>query len=767
MMRAYVRSSFVLVGVILWPSIGVSNGIPIDGTAPSAPAFVREGGSWFDVDFDGDGQYTIQWARATDMESGIAAYELQERVGPAGSWNTLTSTAAGAALSVNGRADATRYAYRVRAKNNAGLWGAWSAASDGLLIDKTVPAPVPSIADDGATTMVTSQIHAAWTPASDAQSGIVGYEYEIRRGSPTGSIVAFWMPLEGATEITVGNLYLALGARYYIGVRARNGAGLYSAARHTDGILVQPDQRVPSGPSVVTISGYQLLLRRRNPDGTLPPAAPFVMQAVNWSPASRTTATWSGDINNVAVRRPEFGKWYLTDIPVMKAMGVNTVRLFMDPGLPGDPNLTVPGLTVLDELYRYGLSVIMTVDSANNSVSRIQPVVNHYKNHPAILMWSLGSEWSLNRFWKPQQFPTVDSAAVAIESAAQLVKAADASHPVVSSYGTMVNAPNRIEAYVNQICPSIDVWSFNEYQGPGFSRLFDRWRFISTKPMFLGEFGIDAYDSVAQREDQATHGIWGGQLWDEIARNLSAYDPGNVALGGAPFSLVDEFWKSGAYNVQDTGGWHPIAFPDGAASEDYWGILTIDRIPRQLYAALMTRFVPEYQPPPRPQTVTYRANSHTPIRARFWEDGAVMYEGVGGTMDGGRGFNIAAIDLVTGSLRDPIQRFDTWHSRATGTGAAMTAMNAYLDSVPNGTLLLIAIADEAGLNDWSACTFLTQPWVSGAVSRLRALGSTQIGSYCYGDRWAMIAIKGQGVALGEARGTGSADALVQAVVQLQ
>ena len=150
--------------------------------------------------------------------------------------------------------------------------------------------------------------------------------------------------------------------------------------------------------------------------------------------------------------------------------------------------------------------------------------------------------------------------------------------------------------------------------------------------------------------------------------------------------------------------------------------------------------------------------------ARFWENGALMYEGQGAGLDGGRGFNIAAIDQATGRLRDPIQRFDTWASRSTGTST--NAMVAYLDSVPNGTLLLIAVADEAGLNDWSSCTLLTSPWTNAALGRLQQLGSTQIGNYCYGDQWAMIAVKGQGAALSESLGHAAADAPTQATVQL-
>lgn len=64
------------------------------------------------------------------------------------------------------------------------------------------------------------------------------------------------------------------------------------------------------------------------------------------------------------------------------------------------------------------------------------------------------------------------------------------------------------------------------------------------------------------------------------------------------------------------------------------------------------------------------------------------------------------------------------------------------------------------------CTFLAYSWVTTARQRLQALGSTQIENLCYQDQWAMVAIKGQGVALSEARSAaaGPSDASTQAKI---
>jgi hypothetical protein len=232
----------------LWSAIGYSNGIRVDTTAPTtAPGTPTEGGST-DLDYDGDGSYSISWTAATDAESGIAAYELQERMEPDGAWVTLTSTSTARNFSVSGRLNNTRYVYQVRAKNGVGMWSAWSAISDGVLIDRTAPAPVATVTDDGPLTASTTTLHATWTPSSDTESGIAAYEYLIRQDSTAGPVIVNYTSVGTATQVTRIGLALIGGKRYYIGVRAKNGAGLFSATRYSDGITVD------TTPPIITIT---------------------------------------------------------------------------------------------------------------------------------------------------------------------------------------------------------------------------------------------------------------------------------------------------------------------------------------------------------------------------------------------------------------------------------------------------------------------------------------------------------------------------------
>lgn len=176
------------------------------------------------------------------------------------------------------------------------------------------------------------------------------------------------------------------------------------------------------GASLVSVNGRQLVVRTRNQDGTLAPPISYVMRGVAWSPASQNT------VGTPVGRRPEFFTWKDTDIQLMKAMNVNTVYTYLD------PDLDDTGTSVLDQLYNNGIMVVMTVDeSGSYNLTRLQQAVSFYKDHPAILAWSIGNEWNINRYHHPTD--SILEAAIKTEQAARLIKSLDTNHPVATSYG--------------------------------------------------------------------------------------------------------------------------------------------------------------------------------------------------------------------------------------------------------------------------------------------------------------------------------------------
>lgn len=393
------------------------------------------------------------------------------------------------------------------------------------------------------------------------------------------------------------------------------------------------------GPSVVSVNGRQLIVRRRNPDGSLATASPYVIRGLDWSPSSRNTNTSKDDPNNANVRRPEFGLWAAVDLPLIKNMKVNTVRTFIDPGLDAT------GTGILDQLYENGIMVVMTIDDGINDTTRVQQAVSFYKNHPAVLAWMLGSEWNINRYFGVAS--SVQDAAQRTQSAAALIKSLDANHPVMSSYGEIdINADGLrlgdTQSYVNNICHSVDAWALNIYRGNTFGTLFEQWRAITGKPMLLGEFDTDAFRSAAHGEpipgvvDETLQTQWNLAEWNHLTQNLSVNDPTKVALGGFVFEWSDEWWKVSPHDSQQKSGFVlPGGHPDDFANEEFFGIVDIDRGLRSAYGALAVAFDPAYQ---SPQTVSYRAISRGARAAEyigqcgvawFFENGAKLYQARG------------------------------------------------------------------------------------------------------------------------------------------
>ncbi len=116
-----------------------------------------------------------------------------------------------------------------------------------IKIDKTAPS-TPVVEADELTNFIT-YFHASWTAASDAESGVVEYLYSIST-IPDGSGFENWISSGTETELTIMGLSLIWGQTYYLGVRAKNGAGIYSDTGISDGIYVNAIPIVTDIPDV-------------------------------------------------------------------------------------------------------------------------------------------------------------------------------------------------------------------------------------------------------------------------------------------------------------------------------------------------------------------------------------------------------------------------------------------------------------------------------------------------------------------------------------
>jgi Glycosyl hydrolases family 2, TIM barrel domain len=314
----------------------------------------------------------------------------------------------------------------------------------------------------------------------------------------------------------------------------------------------------------VTVSDFQLLVRWRNPDGTVDPPAPFEIRGISWSPAQR------GGANPVEA---DYLRAADRDLPLMRMANINTVKTYAPIGYP-----------TLDKLLAHGIVAIPTVLARSDG--DFETAVEAARGHPALLMWLIGNEWNLNRLYNSC---AIDACFQRIEQVARRIKEIDPLHPVATSFAPNGEIPSASDL---QRLPSVDVWGLNVYSQPGFFNRFMNYRQLAQqtgvrKPIFFSEYGADAFDNLAGRPDPEAQARALRQQTLEIRNQLSARSPAFPCLGGTPFEWNDEWWKRGNPNAQDLGGFaNPGVAADRFANEEWWGIVDIDRKPRPAFEVL-------------------------------------------------------------------------------------------------------------------------------------------------------------------------------------
>ncbi|CAE7648347.1 lacZ [Symbiodinium necroappetens] len=222
----------------------------------------------------------------------------------------------------------------------------------------------------------------------------------------------------------------------------------------------------PSPNARIQVVGKQLLV-----DGK-----PLHLKGVAWNPVPK------------GGRHPQdldFARFVEEDAQIMQSMGINAVRTY-------EP---ITEKWILDTLWRRGIWVVNSVynwggASARDAANPVKAV----KDHPAILMWSIGNEWNYNGLYVGSSF--FDCIAK-IRDVVKVVREFDTSHPISSIYGDTGKLDQAAQAL-----PEIDVWGINSYRGISFGGLFDEFARITDKPMYLGEYGADAYNAKINSEDR-------------------------------------------------------------------------------------------------------------------------------------------------------------------------------------------------------------------------------------------------------------------------
>jgi len=196
-------------------------------------------------------------------------------------------------------------------------------------------------------------------------------------------------------------------------------------------------------------------------------------------------------------------------------------------------------------------------------ISNFATFVSTFAGNKAILFWAIGNENNFSIDLSPQQLQYWYNLVNAMAKAAHLAEdptyittgAANWAgpynfHPVAVVNGEIAEiGPNAGDGATDSLLPDLDIWGVNVYRGEYLvtsqDNFFTDYHQLSHKPLWISEFGIDAWDtgnitspnSCSGSLDETTQAIWDGAMWNDVANNSS------VAIGGSVMEYSDEWWQ--------------------------------------------------------------------------------------------------------------------------------------------------------------------------------------------------------------------------------
>ncbi len=348
------------------------------------------------------------------------------------------------------------------------------------------------------------------------------------------------------------------------------------------------------------LSGYGLKWMFEDADEDGSPDAPYQ----SWVDANKNNRQDSNE--------PEVG-----DFELLRRMGANAIRIYRaSEGTEYDAGEFNKKL--LRDLHdKYGISVIMgdflgayTIGSGANwetgtdytdpvQLERMRNIITEYvKDHrsePYVLMWLLGNEnmmpsdYSGVNATRTKASTQVQAYLTFVNEMAELIHRLDPEHPVGVGNLELINLDEH-----KKYAPAVDIYGANLYRGPqGFGTVWTTVQESYDRPVLITEYGVDAWDSRKEKEDQKAQAEYHQGNWEDIEFHRAGGRAEGNAIGGVIFEYSDEWWKSnnGGWDEHSTERDFPMAFQDGWASEEWYGLMSLGdgsgapliRQPRQVY----------------------------------------------------------------------------------------------------------------------------------------------------------------------------------------
>jgi len=179
------------------------------------------------------------WTAAPTNGSSIQEYQVERATNSTFTAGSVVSSA-GTALSFShtGLSYGVTYYFRARARSAQG-WGAWSAASAGVLVPNVPSAPNPSVAFVAPTTLDLS-----WTAPANGGATITGYELQEATNASFSDTVTIY----SGTALSYSRTGRTRGVTYYYRLRAQNSQG-WSNWSATDSYAVPDVPTIPATPT--------------------------------------------------------------------------------------------------------------------------------------------------------------------------------------------------------------------------------------------------------------------------------------------------------------------------------------------------------------------------------------------------------------------------------------------------------------------------------------------------------------------------------------
>lgn len=282
------------------------------------------------------------------------------------------------------------------------------------------------------------------------------------------------------------------------------------------------------------------------------------------------------------------------DLPLLKAMGVNSLRLYstLPFRLIYDANSARLSHTrFLDACQDAGISVWVgfpidggvfpVQDKAQLERIRIgtQLLAEQMGQHPAVIGFSISNEANI------ESVKTDSSFWAWIDELASIAKA---KAPDKLTMTSLFDDGMRSITYADKRTPHLDVFGINTYRGTvntGMGSLFTEYQNASARPLLITEFGCPASTRSAESPGTAiempgraaAQGEYLRTQWLDIAR------PENRAInsGGYAFAWSDEWWKHGVPTEHNNGDAPDGNFPGHFADEEWYGIHSIALNPQR------------------------------------------------------------------------------------------------------------------------------------------------------------------------------------------